>query len=341
MSGGDVSVVVLTYNGWHLAETCLSRLAAQDPAPLEIILVDNGSREDLAARARHAFPGLRSLRLETNRGYAGGNNAGAAAARGAFVALVSDDVEVGPHFVRDLRAAFDGDPNVVLAGPAVDNDHVDPAAYPGHGTLGLTGNVIHNVLPDGTETFGAPGCALMYRADRVGRPFDPDYHCFHEEIQLAWRMRLLGWKVVRVPGTRVRHRGGATVGGVTDANRFFLERNRRLNLMTCYAPATRRRVRPLLVLADALAWLGDVRAGRSRRPIRDARGWLAAHRRNVEEKRRSLQRSRRVGDEAILRWMSCRVTNQPGPAGRFANRLAALWCRAVGLRTYEHTGSGS
>jgi len=158
---------------------------------------------------------------------------------------------------------------------------------------------------------------------------------FHEDVYLAWRAHLMGYAVVHVPGVVVRHLGGATLGSVSEDNRFYLERNRRLNFLTLFSRQTRWRVWPLMWLARLLETAGDWRAGRTRGPLRRTRAWLREHRREVGKKRAVLQGLRRVPDREIIRLMSYRVTNAPGLLGRLANAAARVWCRLVGLRTWD------
>src|SRR5690242_7310556 len=89
------SIVIPTYNGRDLLARCLASIERHrpDPAriPTEIIVVDNGSSDGTSEWLAHAYPAVRVVRLEPNRGFCGAANAGLAASRGAFVQLLNDD----------------------------------------------------------------------------------------------------------------------------------------------------------------------------------------------------------------------------------------------------------
>jgi GT2 family glycosyltransferase len=341
MSRPRVAAVVLTYNRWDLIRTCLPTVLAQDWPDLDVLVVDNGSSDGTPEKLAAAFPRVRVLALPKNLGFAGANNAGAAACPAAdYVALISNDVELPPEFIRRLAEALEGSPRAGVAGPRVDNLNLDMAQFPKNGTMSVVGTLVPNVFPDPSQAFGAAGCSLMYKR-ALGLPFDADYGFFHEDVYLAWRARLLGYTVLYVHDVRVRHLGGATLGAISGENRFFMERNRRLNFLTLFSRSTRLRLWPLMWLARALEWAGDLRRARSREPLRRVRAWLREHPGDVRAKRRALQGQRAVPDREIIRWMSCRITNAPGPAGRAVNGWARLWCALMGLRTWELTGAGT
>ena len=125
-----VRVVVLDHNGGELTLECLRRLHRTDwpRDALELVLVDNGSTDDVVARARQEFPELRVLVSDHNRGFAGGNNLALRDLAGVdHVALVNNDVLVEPGWLGPLVAALDADemlgaasPKILLSSPMLD-----------------------------------------------------------------------------------------------------------------------------------------------------------------------------------------------------------------------------
>jgi len=113
-SGGlpAVSVVIPNYNGRHLLHTCLQALYAQDyPSDrMEVILVDDASNDDSVAYVQEHFPDVRVYVMARNSGLAITCNIGAAVARGEIVALLNNDTEVEPQWVRALVAALAENP---------------------------------------------------------------------------------------------------------------------------------------------------------------------------------------------------------------------------------------
>ena len=100
-----VSFVIPNWNGSAFLRTALASIAAQTHAPLEILVVDNGSTDDSEQVARRA--GARVLQMGANRGFSYAVNRGLEAARGQAVAVVNNDVEFQPTWTATLVAALE------------------------------------------------------------------------------------------------------------------------------------------------------------------------------------------------------------------------------------------
>src|ERR1041384_1279079 len=103
----DVSVVIVTWNGRQHLDTCLASVEAQRGVAVETIVVDNGSTDGTADYVRARFPRVTLVRLEENRGFAGGNNAGVRKATGRFVAFLNNDTSADPGWLGALRSGID------------------------------------------------------------------------------------------------------------------------------------------------------------------------------------------------------------------------------------------
>lgn len=97
-----VSVLIVNYNGRKYLENCLTALKAQDYDNYEVILVDNGSTDDSAHFVEENFPWVNVITLSKNKGFAGGNNAGYAKAKGDYIALLNNDTEVENDWLSSL-----------------------------------------------------------------------------------------------------------------------------------------------------------------------------------------------------------------------------------------------
>src|SRR5438874_4489448 len=104
------SVVVPNWNGRRWLGECLASLAAQTYRPLELLVVDGGSRDGSPELVADRFPRARLLRLPTNRGFAGNVNAGIRASRGEWVVLFNNDARAEPALVSELVAALEREP---------------------------------------------------------------------------------------------------------------------------------------------------------------------------------------------------------------------------------------
>jgi GT2 family glycosyltransferase len=230
----EVSVIVLNYNGRSWLERCLSALAAQTGPPIEVILVDNGSSDDSVAFARSRFPWVRTVALDHNVGFAGGNNVGAHEARATLLAFLNNDTEVDAGWVGCLKAALDARPEAGLATSRVvylhDPDVIDSAGdgyvRSGGGFKRGHGQSAHR-FADATEVFGACGAACMIRRDLFEQlgGFDEDFFLVYEDVDLSYRAQLLDYRVLYVPGAVVRHAGSATMGTAGRVSVFHGQRN--------------------------------------------------------------------------------------------------------------------
>jgi GT2 family glycosyltransferase len=216
-----VSAVVPTLGRSPLLVPCLEALRRDGGAALEIVVVDQGEPPvDLPGGLAD-----RVVRPGRNLGFAGGTNAGiAAAAAGGLVATVNDDVLVEPGWTAALTEALEADPraaaaqgvNLLLDAPdradgcglawnrwwqAVQVGHGEPAPSSVEGTR---------------EVFGVSATAALFRRDALraaaadGAVFDPRLVSYYEDVELAGRLRAAGFRALLVPAARTRHAGSAT-----------------------------------------------------------------------------------------------------------------------------------
>jgi GT2 family glycosyltransferase len=230
----DVSVVVVTWNGRQYLEECLSAIEAQRGVRCETILVDNASTDGTADFVRSRFPAVRLIQLAENRGFAGGNNAGARAAHAPLVAFLNNDTIADPGWLSALRGGIDESAGFALATSRIVYVH-DPAVIDsaGDGVFRWGGAFKrHHGAPasqavESQEVFGVCGAAcLMSRHvfEEVGG-FDEDFFASHEDVDLSYRARLLGYRCRYVAGAVVRHHGSATLGRVSAVAVFHGQRN--------------------------------------------------------------------------------------------------------------------
>ena len=230
----EISVVVVTWNGRRYVEPCLAALAAQREVDAEVIVVDNASTDGTAELVRERFPRVRIVGLQQNRGFAGGNNAGAREARGAFVAFLNNDTVPDAGWLGSLRRGIDPEAGFHLATSRIvymhDASIIDSA---GDGLFRWGGAFKrHHGAPAGSastsaEVFGVCGAAcLLSKAifDELGG-FDEEFFASHEDVDLSYRARLRGYRCRYVADAVVQHHGSATLGRVTPFAVFQGQRN--------------------------------------------------------------------------------------------------------------------
>jgi len=230
----EISVIVVTWNGRAHLERCLSAVARQDGIDAETILVDNGSSDGTAAFVRDRFPWVHLVELDANHGFAGGNNAGARAATGRYLAFLNNDTDADPGWLRALRDGLDEDARVALTTSRIvymDNPSVLDSAGDCMTRAGGAYKRFHGAPAQlasvSCEVFGACGAAfLMPRTlfEALGG-FDEDFFASHEDVDLSYRARLLGYRCRYVAEAVVQHRGSATLGRVSEWSVFQGQRN--------------------------------------------------------------------------------------------------------------------
>lgn len=230
----EISIVVVTWNGQRYLETCLSSIAAQESVSVETIVVDNGSTDGTADFIRRRFPWVRLVVLTENRGFAGGSNAGARVARGQYLAFLNNDTAVDSRWLRSLRDGIDIESGFVLTTSRLvfmhDPSIVDSA---GDGFLRCGGAFKrHRGAPahtadESSEVFGVCGAACLlprWVFEELGG-FDEDFFASHEDVDLSYRARLLGYRCRYVAEAVVRHHGSATLGSMSSFAVFHGQRN--------------------------------------------------------------------------------------------------------------------
>lgn len=324
--GGDggVAVVVVTHDSATDLRGCLASIAALDPPPLEIVVVDSGSTDRSVELARAADVGgipLRVLELGANLGFAPAMNRGIDATAAPYVLSLNPDARPEPDYVRRLLARARSHPELRIG--ALTGRLVRPAGEGGPPLLDAcgmrltwawrhldrgSGQVDRGQLDRPERVFGATGAASLYvrRAlDDVavdGTPFDPDFHSFREDAELAFRLQERGWEVLYEPAARAVHRRfnlperrsrmPAHVNLHSLKNRYLLRAYHQgaVNLVYTLLPTL---ARDLAAFVYVLA--------RERTSLA-AYGWLWRNRRRIAARRRLLRSRRAIRGWRVERW---------------------------------------
>ncbi|RLC69831.1 MAG: glycosyltransferase family 2 protein [Chloroflexi bacterium] len=303
-----VSVIIPHWNAAHHLPTCLESLRHQTHPRVEVIVADNGSTDgSLELLSDYAW--VRVLPLGENRGFAGACNAGIQAARGEIILLLNNDTEADPHWLEEIIAAFERHPEAGLIASKMllfdrrDTFHTAGDFYRVDGIPGNRGVWQHDEGQYDREeyVFSACGGSAAYRREMLGQIglLDEDFFFSCEDVDLAWRAQLAGYRCVYAPRAVVYHKLSATGGGVTAS--FYDGRNFIYLLAKDY-PGDLWRIHWRAILRAQLritvkalrAWCGE--AARAR-----LRGQLVGllHIPKILHKRRAVQRTRTV-DRAYL-----------------------------------------
>jgi GT2 family glycosyltransferase len=201
----------------------------------EVILVDNGSSDDSVNFIQEAYPQIRLLQNSQNLGFAGPNNQAIRVAQGRYIITLNNDTEVPPDWLQVLLLAAETHPDMgAFASLVVFDDRrhmIDSAglsvSLAGIGCQNRMGGDVEEVQ-EPEEVFGVCAAAALYRRellDDVGL-FDEDYFAYYEDVDLAWRARLRGWRALLVPQAVVYHVHSATGGRASPFKEKLITRNK-------------------------------------------------------------------------------------------------------------------
>jgi len=255
------SVIVVSHHGSDHLEPSLASLEpyGQD-SDVEVILVDNGSTDRLGEQAARRRPWLKVVRVEGNRGFAGGVHVGAEAASGEVLLLLNDDAAAAPGWLEMHLETLARHPEAAASAGRLTSwderrhDFVRGAVtFDAHAFQPGFGFPVDEVEPpaDGEPLpFACGGNMAVRRADwdRVGG-LDPELFAYYEDVELGWRLWALGREVVAAPDAWARHRGSATSAALGNFNRGVLfERNALRVFFACADEEHRGALGPAVLL---------------------------------------------------------------------------------------------
>lgn len=257
-----ISVVVVTWNGLQYLQACIAALRLQT-FPHELVIVDNGSSDGSIPWLRQAAPHARIVELPHNLGFAGGNNAGLAIAKGDLIVLINNDTVPPPEFLEELTRPLLQAEDVAVVGGVLTFAHrpdliASAGIVPGRDGVHRDARLLEPVasLPAApSEIFGASGGALCVRRcalEDVGY-FEERFFNYLEDADLAWRLRLRGYRCVLAPLARLPHIYSATSIHGSPLKRRLLVLNRWRVLLRCMPYALRHDCRSAILRYDLQA----------------------------------------------------------------------------------------
>lgn len=219
-----VSLIIVNWNAGELIKKTLSALKNQTYPIDEVIVVDNASTDSSADDLEKWCPGVKVVRLNENIGFAAANNYAArlVADECNWIALLNPDAIPETAWLESLVDAVKKYSGYAFLGSRLLMTN-EPATIDGTGDIyhvsGLVWRDGHGVKADAseaavTEIFSPCAAAALYRRDAFleANGFDDDFFCYVEDVDLGFRLRLLGYRCLYVPYSVVRHVGSATTG---------------------------------------------------------------------------------------------------------------------------------
>ena len=305
----QLSVVIPNWNGARFLAPCLDSLRAQTLDNIEVILVDNASSDGSRELVKSAYPETRLIELEENRGFTGACNIGLEAAHGDIVALLNNDTEVDQAWAARVVKALESRTDAGMVASKMllfdrrDRFHTAGDYFTTDGRAGNRGawELDRGQYDEGEYVFSACGGSAVYRRSMLQDigALDDDFFFLLEDVDLAWRAQLAGYKVWYEPRAIVYHHLSATGGGATAS--FYDGRNG-IWLLAKNMPSTllRRHWRRIASRQFALLW-ESIKAWRGQAARARMRGMAVGMLTlpGALAKRRQIQAMKRVSDEYI------------------------------------------
>lgn len=262
-----ISVISVNYNGLDLTCAMIDSLHKNVSYPIEIIVVDNGSKVDEASVLSERYPDVKAVRSEENLGFAGGNNLGVKYATGDYLFFLNNDTEIYEDHLDKIVEDFENSPNLGMVGPKLrfwaGSRPIQFAGYTEMKGIAMKNDLIGFKHED-DGSFDTPavtpfvhGAAMVVSRkafEDVG-PMPECYFLYFEELDWDLMFTRKGWTLFYEPAQTVFHKESATTGQESPLRSYYMTRNRQLFAYRNYTGVKR-----MLVIAYARYFSGAKRS---------------------------------------------------------------------------------
>ncbi|NBW37353.1 MAG: glycosyltransferase family 2 protein [Cytophagia bacterium] len=236
-----VSVITVNYNNTQVTLELLESLYAHEVNAVEVIVVDNASRENPERYIKEKFPLVKFIRSERNLGFAGGNNLGIAQATGDHLFFVNNDTAFTTPIISQLVKVLEEDKTIGAVCPIL--------VYPS-GKIQFAGFTPINAWTGRNKCLTSPASAelkvntsyahgaafMISRAllQQIGN-MPEHYFLYFEELDWSAKITQLNFKIVVLTTTQLIHKESQTVGSFSELKSYFMSRNRLLFMRRNYS----------------------------------------------------------------------------------------------------------
>ena len=235
-----VSIITVNFNQGYVTEALLNSIyLTNNYTPIEIIVVDNGSRINEVPAWIEKYPGVVFIRSERNLGFAGGNNLGIKAAKGDYLFLVNNDTEFTPNLMNILADTLDNDDFIGMASPKIRYfDQPDTLQYMGYTSMNYytarnscigqfetdKGQYDHLTGPTGY----VHGAAMMIKRECIEKAglMSENFFLYYEEYDWCDHIKKTGYQAWLVTSALIYHKESLSVGKASTLKEYFMNRNR-------------------------------------------------------------------------------------------------------------------
>jgi GT2 family glycosyltransferase len=225
----QIAIVILNWNGVELFDTFLpSVIKYSNSEHIEIIVADNASTDNSIEHLEKFYPSVKIIRSNKNFGFAEGYNQALQNIDAEYLVLINSDVKVTENWIESCISTFEEDEKIVAIQPKI-LSYNEPGQFEYAGAAGgfidkfgypfCRGRILNRIEQDfgqynqRSQIFWASGACIFVRnsAFKTAGGFDGDFWAHMEEIDLCWRLKNSGFKIVYEPQSVVYHLGGGTL----------------------------------------------------------------------------------------------------------------------------------
>ena len=292
-----LSVVIVSWNVAALLERALAsvyRAWNKEEGSLQVIVVDNGSRDGTQAMLREHFPDTRLIANAGNRGFTAANNQGLAEATGRFVLLLNPDTEVLGDALHSLITCLEGDPGIGVVGPRLLNpdgsEQSSRRRFPSLGLLFFESTWLQRLAPraalrrfyvedqlptEAQDVDWVTGAAMLVRRELIEQigGLDEQFFMYSEELDWCRRIRAAGWRVRYWPQAAIIHHEGKSSEQVVAPRHIYFQSSKVLYAAKYHGRAAAGALR--LWLLSQYVWQAAI----------EGLKWLVGHRRALRAER--------------------------------------------------------
>ncbi|MBO9675477.1 MAG: glycosyltransferase family 2 protein [Sphingobacteriaceae bacterium] len=267
----SVAIVILNWNGKAYLKQFLPGILLSEYDNLQIIVGDNASTDDSVSFLQENFPTVKIIHNDRNYGFAGGYNKVLERVEADYFILLNSDVEVSPNWIKPVISLMESDAKIAAAQPKIKwqlnknqfeyagaaGGYLDIYAFPFcRGRLFNVYEFDNGQYNEQQEVFWASGAAFFIKSKcwREAGGLDADLFAHMEEIDLCWRLKNLGYKIMYCPDAEVYHVGGGTLQTENPFKTYLNFRNN-LIIMQKNLPAADAVFRiTIRMFIDFIAW---------------------------------------------------------------------------------------
>lgn len=266
----SVAAVILNYNGIDFLKQFLHKVSLNSYPNFKVYLADNGSKDKSIEWVNKELPNVQIIDLQSNSGFAEGYNRALQQVNSDYYILLNSDVEVPENWVSSVIEKMEADPTIAAAQPKIkayqNKDKFEYAGAAGGwidkwGYPFSRGRIFSTIEKDtgqydtDEEIFWASGAALFIRAElyhKIGG-LDGDYFAHMEEIDMCWRLKRAGFKIMSITDSEVYHVGGGTLDYLSPNKTFLNFRNSYYTIVKNMPASKLLWLIPLRLVLDAVA----------------------------------------------------------------------------------------